>query len=192
MDALPPPQPPTMTVAEFLVWEPDDGRTWQLIDGEPKLMAPTNRTHGALQAELARVVANHLEQTGSPCNVIGAPGVQPKVMGATNVRISDLAVSCTPYKDEEPLLNGAILLVEILSHSNQADTWSNVWTYTTIPSVQEILVLHSATVAADIIERGPDGAWPDSPKRVVDGNLVLNSVDLQMPLRQLYRTTRLA
>lgn len=192
MDALPPPHPPTMTAQEFLAWEPGDGQAWQLIDGEPRQMAPTNRTHGALQMELARLVANHLEETGSPCSVIGEPGIQPRVMGSTNVRIPDFAVSCTPYSDEEPLLNGAVLLVEVLSHSNQAETWSNVWTYTTIPSVQEILVLHSATVAADIIRRGPGGVWPDTPQRIVEGDLVLESVGLTVPLRRVYRTTRFA
>ena len=192
MDALPPAEAPTMTFQDFLIWEPGDGRSWQLVDGVPQPMAPTNRTHGALQMELARLIGNHLEQAGSTCTVIGEPGIQPRVLGASNVRIPDLGVSCTPYADEEQLLSGAVLLVEVLSPSNQAETWSNVWTYTTIPSVQEILVLHSAAVAADVIRRGSDGLWPDAPVHIVDGDLLLGSISFRVPLRQVYRTTRLA
>ena len=52
--------PVRMTVAEFLAWDAGDGRLWQLVDGEPQAMAPASRTHGAIQAELCRLIANHL------------------------------------------------------------------------------------------------------------------------------------
>jgi hypothetical protein len=39
-------------------------------------------------------------------------------------------------------------LIEIQSPGNQAQTWSNVWAYTSITSVMEILVLHSMRVTA--------------------------------------------
>lgn len=42
--------PTRMTVDEFLVWDADDvtGRRWQLIDGEPVLMAPAADVHGSI------------------------------------------------------------------------------------------------------------------------------------------------
>ncbi|MGH7210943.1 MAG: Uma2 family endonuclease, partial [Acetobacteraceae bacterium] len=64
-----------MAVAEFLNWNPGDGRRYQLVDGEPRLMAPASRTHGTLQSELARLIGNHLRSRGSECDVVSAPGV---------------------------------------------------------------------------------------------------------------------
>ena len=182
----------SMTVDEFMAWEPGDGHPWQLVDGVPEAMAPTNRTHGALQGQLGLLLGTHFERNGSPCSVVIAPGVVPRVQAGHNVRIPDLGVTCSRYVDEQPLLLDPVLLVEILSPSNQAETWSNVWTYTTIPSVQEILVLRSATVGAELLRRCSDGTWPERPEAITEGDLVLESLGFRTSLAALYRTTRLA
>jgi Uma2 family endonuclease len=53
-----------------------------------------------------------------------------------------------------------VLLVEILSPSNTAMARDNVWTYTTIPSVSDILLLDSITIATELLSRDAAGAWP--------------------------------
>ncbi len=183
--------PAHMTADEFLTWNPGDGRMWQLVEGEPQAMAPTNRTHGTLQGTLGGLIWNHLEAQGGPCVLVVTPGVIPRVLAASNVRIPDLAVTCSDYETEQPALADPVLIIEILSPSNQAETWSNVWTYTTIPSVQEILVLRSASIGADVLRRRADGSWPPEPDSVTDGDLALDSIGFRTPLAGLYRATRL-
>jgi Uma2 family endonuclease len=183
--------PEHMSVHDFLSWVPSDGRMWQLVDGEPQAMAPPNRTHGSLQGELGRLIGNHLQSQGSPCTLVVTPGVVPYVQAAHNMRVPDLAVTCSGYDAEETGLTDPVLIVEILSPSNQAETWANVWAYTTIRSVQEILVLRTVAVGADLLRRGPDGSWPREPEIVTDGDLVLESIGLRTPLSDLYRSTRL-
>ncbi|HET6374812.1 MAG TPA: Uma2 family endonuclease [Methylocella sp.] len=184
--------PAHMTVAEFFAWTPPPGQMWQLVDGEPQAMAPASRTHGAIQSELARLIGNTLSDQGSPCTVITTPGVIPRVQSETNIRIPDLAVTCSGYGEEEQALTNPVLLVEILSPSNQAETWSNVWTYTTIPSVKEILVLKTAVIGADLLRRAEDGSWPKKPQTIMSGALTLESIGFSAPLEAIYRTTRLA
>jgi len=191
MSALPK-IPIRMTVAEFFAWNPPSAQLWQLVDGEPQAMAPANRTHGSIQVELARLIANHLSERHSPCAVVAAPGVIPRVQSDTNVRIPDLAVTCSGYDAEESALADPVLLIEILSPSNQAETWANVWAYTTIPSVQEILVLKTASIAAELLRRNPDGSWPSQPLSIETGDLALESIGFRLPLAAAYRTTRLA
>ena len=183
--------PVFMSVDEFLCWEPGDGRRWQLVDGVPQAMAPANRTHGTLQAELAVAITNHLRSKRSPCTVVITPGVVPRVQASHNMRVPDLAVTCTGYEREETGIANPVLLVEILSPSNQPETWANVWAYTTIPSVREILVLRSASIGAEVLRREPGGEWPQEPERCVAGDLVLDSIGLRTPLAELYRGTRL-
>src|SRR5262249_40286851 len=133
--------PEHLTVADFLAWDSGDrsGRLWQLRDGVPEAMAPASQRHGAIQGELGALLRNHLLATGRPCRLVVAPGVIPRIRARDNVRIPDLGVSCTPY-DGGHTLTEPVLLVEILSPSNAAETWANVWTYATIPTVTEILV----------------------------------------------------
>ena len=185
--------PVFMSVDEFMAWEPGDGRPWQLVDGVPQAMAPTNHTHGALQARLGYFLTAHFERTSSPCSVVANPGVIPRVQAGHNVRILDLGVTCTSYTEEEQTLPNPVILVEVLSPSNQPETWSNVWTYTTMPSVQEILVLRSVRIGAELLRRRPDGTWPERPEAVgADDRLVLESIGFSVALADVYRTTRLA
>jgi Uma2 family endonuclease len=184
--------PVRMTVAEFLAWDAPGNQLWQLVDGEPQAMAPASVTHGAIQAQLARLIGNHLEERASPCRVVTAPGVIPRVQAEINFRIPDLGVTCASYDSEDFALAAPVLVIEILSPSNQAETWSNVWTYTTIPSVREILVLRTAIVGADLLRRNEDGSWPETPQVILGGDVTLDSVGFTFALTAAYRTTRLA
>src|SRR5215469_11603713 len=78
MTALPKLAPSRMTVEEFLDWPGDrSGRGFELVDGEPRAMAPASRTHGRIQATIARLLGNHLAGTG--CSAEIEPGVVPRV-----------------------------------------------------------------------------------------------------------------
>ena len=182
--------PPLMTVAEFVAWDAPSASRWQLVDGVPRAMAPASRSHGRIQSRANTLIDNHLGASRSPCTVVSAPGIVPRVRGADNFRVPELAVTCAPYRDEEYALTDPILIVEVLSPSNRADTWSNVWAYTTIPSLREILVLESTSIAADLLRRGPDGSWADRPIRIVEGYTVLESIGLSAPIADFYRGSR--
>lgn len=54
-----------------------------------------------------------------------------------------------------------------------------------IPSVREILVIHSTSIGADILRRDTAGAWPEAPIRVEAGEIALASVDFHFPLTDL-------
>jgi Uma2 family endonuclease len=124
--------------------------------------------------------------------LVVAPGVVPRVLADQNVRVPDLAVSCSGAPAEEAALADPVLLIEILSPSNRAETWRNVWAYTSIPSVHEILVVHSDVVRADLLRRQPDLAWPRGPLAVLAGDLVLESIGLAVDLAAVYAGSWLA
>ncbi len=184
--------PPEMSVAEFLAWDAPEVGRWELVDGVPVAMAPTSRTHGALQLELGGLIRNHLADAGSLCTVVAAPGIVPRVLANENFRVPELAVTGTRYEAEEYDVSDPVLIVEILSPSNRAQTWRNVWSYTTIPSLREILILSSTAIRAELLRRGEDGSWPAAPALIEDGALTLDSIGFTVPLAAIYRTTRLA
>jgi Uma2 family endonuclease len=181
--------PDVMAVDAFLAWDAPIGQLWQLIDGVPQAMTPASPIHGQIQGEVAALIRNHLIAKGSPCIVVVAPGVIPRVQSDINMRIPALAVTCTPALPTDKALREPVLLIEILSPSNRAETWSNVWSYTTIPSVREILVLHSTRIGADLLRRDADGMWPERPQAIEQDNLTLDSVGYTGQLAAFYRTT---
>ncbi len=181
-----------MSVHEFVSWNPPSDGLWQLVDGEPRLMAPATRTHGAIQSELGRLIGNHLEQRSGHCTVVTAPGVIPRVQSEANFRVPGIAVTCSPYETEEQALTDPILLIEILSPSNQAETWANIWTYATVPSVREILIVRSTAIGVELLRRNVDGTWPERPRSIDGGILKLDSIGLQVEVAAIYRTTRLS
>lgn len=182
-----------MTVEEFLSWASTDGTgaLWQLRDGEPEMMAPTTDAHGSIQSELSYLIIAHLRARGSPCRAVTAPGVIPRIRSDRNMLIPDLGVTCTPPSGSRAIPE-PVALIEILSPSNEQQTWANIWAYTTIPTVLEILVLSSTEVRAEVLRRRPDGTWPEQPDPVgPGGELRIESIGFAAPLTAAYATTSL-
>jgi Uma2 family endonuclease len=180
-----------MTVAEFLAWNPEDGtgRLWQLRDGEPEAVPPAYDAHGSIQAELGRLIGNHLAESGCSCRAVMTPGVIPRLRSDRNLLVPDIGVTCAPPSGTHALPE-PVVLIEVLSPNNEWETRANVWAYMIIPSVREILIISSVAVAAEVLRRQPDGAWPAQPEFVQpDGDLRLECIGFTAPLRAAYRTS---
>lgn len=185
--------PPCMAVADFVDWPGDGtGRKFQLVDGEARAMAPASATHGIIQITLGELIRRRLVAAGSRCVVAAEPAIVPRLRAGANMRVPDLGVTCTPVKAGQIELPDPVLLVEILSPGNESDTRENVWAYASIPSVSEILLVHSTRMAAELLRRRADSSWPEGPEQIgAEGTLRLDSVDLTCPLRDAYAGTYL-
>ena len=136
--------PLSMTVAEFLAWPGDGtGRKFQLVDGEARAMSPASAVHAIIQTNLAAEIRRHLREQKVRCRVGTEPGVLTRVRASINVRVPYVGVTCTRLAPGQQAWPDPILLIEILSPGNSTDTWENVWSYCTIPSVREIAIVHS-------------------------------------------------
>ena len=181
------------TVEEFLVW-PGDGRAkhYELVDGVVRALAPGSTTRATIQDNLGFLIGADLRTTGSACRPLITPGIVPRVNAAKNFRIPDLGVTCVPDMARQIATPEPILLVEILSPSSKAATWSNIWGFGTIPSLREILVVHSVKIGAQILKRADDGGWPDNPSVFSeDDTLVLASIGLSCAVTEFYAGTHL-
>lgn len=176
-----------MTADAFMDW-PGDGtsRMFQLIDGEPVAMAPASPAHGRLQARLVTRLNNHLAAARPGCEAVTAAGVKPSVNQATNVRIPDILVTCETHGAEKTL-QAPVLLVEILSPSNAREAREAVRALISRSSVQEVLLLHSEEIGAEVSRRRTDGVWTPQPDWYGAGDtLVLESIGFRLPMDALY------
>jgi Uma2 family endonuclease len=186
--------PPTMTAAEFLAWPGDgSGRRYQLVDGAVRVISTGTTACGLIQATLAYLIANQLAACASPCHAIIRPCIAPRVRASLNARCPALGITAARDEPGQYIVPNPILLIEILSPGNASDTWDNVWSYTTIPSVREIVVVHSTRVFAELLRRGADGNWPAEPEEAgPDDTLRLDSIAFACPLPAVYAQTHLA
>jgi Uma2 family endonuclease len=188
------PLPPKMDVADFLGWEGDGtGTRYELIDGVLRAMAPASDAHNTICMRLGHILTTHLDKHRPGCRVVIAPGVQPRVRAAWNFRIPDLGVTRTPAERGDVMTPEPILLIEVLSPTNANETWDNIIAYTTLPSVKEILVVHSTRVRAEVLRRDGDGNWPKDATAIEAGGTVdLVSISATFPVIDAYAGTHLA
>jgi len=84
------------------------------------------------------------------------------------------------------------VLIEIPSPGNELRTRSNVWTYTTLPSVKEIAIFYTEKIGVELLRRGADGSWPETAEAIETGDVVFASIGVAFPAAAGYRTTSLA
>lgn len=173
-----------MTVAEFLRWEDGTDTRYELLGGEPVAMAPPAVAHGVLASRLAARVDAALRARPS-CFAQSEAGIARPDRDDT-CYAADLAVTCTPLQPGQPLMTDPLLIVEILSPGTVAhDRHTKVPDYRRIASVQEILLIDSERVFAEVLRRNGE-RWSTEIVQGRDAALSLPSIALSVPMADLY------
>lgn len=185
--------PTLLTVTDFVEWPGDGTDTrYELVDGVLRPMSPGSDAHNMIVTTLSSLIFLHLRAGGLGLRVVTAPGVQPHVSANWNFRIPDIGVTRTPNELGQLMLPDPILLIEVLSPGNSTDTYENVRAYATLPSVQEILVVQSTKVGAELLRRDAAGNWPANPAPLGPGEtLCLSSIGFDVALSEIYAGTHL-
>lgn len=174
-----------ITVEEFLRWESGDDRRHELLGGAIVAMASPTEAHSAVTIRLGARIDEAL-RSRPPCRVLGEVGVRLSER-PHDFYIADLAATCAPYAFGRRHVEAPLLIVEVLSPSaEQVDRKAKLPDYRTIPSVQEIALVDSATAYAEVHRRLADGRWLTDIIRGRDAPLRLTSVGVEIVLGQLY------
>lgn len=184
--------PSVMTLDQFLAWPGDgSGRKYELVDGIPRAMAPASATHGLIQLNLGLAIERRLRERKVPCRAGTEMPVVPPMQSRKNARAPDITVVCGPPSDS-PVAQNPVVIVEILSPSNEEDTWESIRALAPIVSIREIVLVQSTEIGVDVYRRLPDGNWPSEPFKIGNGGtLELTSLDLYIPVAEVYQGTHL-
>ncbi len=173
-----------MTVDEFLHWEDGTDTRYELVNGTVVAMAPPMPAHGRLAVRLGGSIDTAL-RARPPCAVQGEAGIVRPDRDDT-CYIADLAVTCEPLRADDRLIREPVLIVEILSPSTAAfDRQAKVPDYRRIASVQEILLIDSESVFAEVLRREGDH-WITEIVQGPAATLTLSSVPLRIPMAELF------
>jgi Uma2 family endonuclease len=183
---------PRMTAEEFYDWDgggPGNRHVGkvELVHGALRMQSYASGGHGTIQGNLAALIRNHLRAQGKGCRVGTEVGVIPTFDPTHNVRKPDMTVTCVPHTPGELAFPKPILVVEVLSPSNQDDTWESIQACSTIGSIKEILVIDSEKVDVRPFTQGTDGMWPEDPLLYARGaTLQLTSIGLVLAVDDIY------
>lgn len=182
---------PRMTVEEFFAWDGGGhvGKL-ELVDGVVRAMAPASATHSIIQGNLVAAIHNFLRTSGSRCRVAPEAPVLPAMGHGTNARAPDVAVTCAPPSSSKTF-DAPVLIVEVLSPGNENDTWESIRALAPLPTLTEIVVVASESVAVEVYRKGAGGAWSEQPERASSGLVRLESIGLSLAVADIYTGTHL-
>jgi Uma2 family endonuclease len=173
-----------MTLAEFLRWEDGTDSRYELLGGCPVAMAPPPVTHGMMVARLCGAIESTL-RSRRPC----VPGLGAAIAAQGRdgtCYLADLVVSRTLPKHGDQLVKDPLLIVEILSPGTALyDRQTKVSDYRRIPSVEEILLIDSASIFAEVLRREGD-RWITEIVRGPETMLSLASIGMTASMSDLY------
>jgi Uma2 family endonuclease len=173
-----------MTVSEFLRWEDGTDTRYELRDGVVVAMAPPATAHAFLTARLCASIDGALQWRRS-CMVQVKAGIALPERDDT-CYVADLAVTRTPPSRGDQLIRDPVLIVEVLSPTTALyDRQVKVANYRCIPSVEEILLIDSASIFAEMLRRDGD-RWITEIVRGPQATLSLASIRLTVPMSDLY------
>ena len=173
-----------MTVAEFLRWEDGTDTRYELLAGQPVAMAPPAPPHGFLAARLCARIEGAL-QSRRPCMVQIEVGIARPDRDDT-CYVADLAVTCKPPRSGEQLISDPVLIVEVLSPTTGLrDRHTKVADYRRILSVEEILLIDSTSIFAEVLRREGD-RWITEIVRGPQAKFSLASIGLTATMSELY------
>jgi Uma2 family endonuclease len=177
-----------LTIDEFLsmVETRPDGEKWELIEGIAIMNPSPTEWHQQVVANIVTQLSIHKGAKNAVWSVL--PGVSTRVPASPgslprpDVYVKDGEATSAHTTDN------AIILFEVLSRSNDRSdrTWRKR-VYSSVPNCQHYVTV--ATKTAEVIRHDRAGNWAEVKMTGLDATLELSTIDVTMPLRDIYRWT---
>jgi Uma2 family endonuclease len=174
------PQPPPMTVAEFLAWEEAQESRWEFDGFSPVAMTGGTEAHEFIKNNL--IAALNAKLRGTPCRAYGS---DLKIKVADRIRYPDAFVVCAPMVHRGTVRDDPMVVFEVLSPSTaRIDRVEKMHEYWATPSIQRYVLIEQDAVSAMAFTRGEESwsgrvLWPGSV-------LALPELGIELPLDELY------
>lgn len=173
-----------MSAEEFYRWvlSQSEGR-YELVDGEPVMMAGANNRHDRIVRNAIRHFGNHLD--GHRCQPFTADIYIPVPSG--NRRQSDMGVDCGTPEDTSMEASEPTLVLEVLSPTTRAiDLNEKLEEYKTVATLEYIVLVDTDHPFVRIYRRAADRSWTGDRLAGMDKVLDLPLFDFRLPLSDLY------
>jgi len=167
----------------FYAWIAGQQGKYELVDGEPVMMAGANRRHDRIAANAVRVVGNHL--VGHRCQPFTSDTYIKIPSG--NRRQADMGVDCGPFDDTALHASEPLLVLEILSPTTRMfDRNDKLEEYKTVPSLEYILLIDPDFPQVRLYWRSMDRNWTSDRLAGLEAVVDIPLLGLRLALADLY------
>lgn len=172
----------SLTEPAFFALIAEREERWELIGGEPMIMAPTTQRHRDLVANI--LAALHEQLRGTGCRpTCSRTGVRT---GEATIRYPDIVVDCGARYDHGMCATSPVLLCEVLSPARDLfDTHQRVSEYRAVPDIA-CIVLIDPEVPRAIIHRRDGAGWRDYLHAGLDQIVDLPEIGAGLALHEVY------
>jgi Uma2 family endonuclease len=177
-------EPATTYMSEDVFFEfvqTAEGR-FELVDGEPVMMAGAKQRHQAVVMNTAGSLYSQLR--GRKCRPTTADTAVSTTGG--NVRYPDVVVDCGPRNDEAMQATTPTLVIEVLSRSTRSfDSHRKVKEYKSHPDIKYILLVDTDNACSLLHFREGDG-WQELLYDNLDDVIEFPEIGASLALRDIY------
>ena len=180
-----------LSLAEYNQLEEETNQRYEYHDGEVFAMAGGDPIHGAIAGNLIGLLHSALRP--KDCTVLTSD-VKFYIPSINRSLYPDVSVVCGPSErsdNDTKALTNPILLIEVLSDSNAAyDKGTKFHYYSELPSLREYVLVEQHEWKVETRYRStPDELWQMDWFSGEEAQVRLRSVDLTLPMADLYRRT---
>ena len=160
---------------------------WELIGGRVvRSMVGARWEHNYLVQNIAFGLRDRLRAAGSPCGTLTETFfVKDPALEAG--LLPDVIVHCGPLEPGVTFIEDPVAVVEVLSIGTEARDRFEKWAvYQRMPSLRHYVLVARDRPHVEVYDR--DGAvWTLRIVDGLDGGLTLPALDLELPMREIYR-----
>ncbi|MBD2577079.1 Uma2 family endonuclease [Oscillatoria sp. FACHB-1406] len=176
---------PRLTPEEYFIWEEQQLKKHEYINGEVYAMTGGSINHGRIGIRFTAMFDSHLENTGC---ITGNSDVKLNIFGSNNYTYPDASVTCDDRdKTTTQYITYPCLIVEVLSASTEAyDRGGKFRMYRQNPALIDYLLVSSTSIEIDLYHKNDAGDWLIINYKSGD-TIELKSINLNFPIEQVYR-----
>ena len=172
---------------DMLLMRPEDEK-WELINGQLiKSMVGARWEHHRIVSNLDRMISDHLDKSGRPCRVFRETFFLKQITSDISA-LPDIMVHCGQLLPGQTSVENPLILMEIVSESSQGrDRFTKRLAYQRLESLQQYVLVERDEPLVDVYRRTDAGWVGDPPLQGLEGELLLPSIDLRLPVADVYR-----
>ena len=183
-----------LSLAEYQQLEEETDTRYEYHDGEVFAMSGAARKHSAIASNVGRNLGNLLPKG---CRTFDSD-LKVYVEAVNKGFHPDVSVACRPITGPEEMnaIDNPVLLVEVISEGlADYDPVSTAggqkfWFYSQLPSLREYVLIEQGRWAVETRYRSSaDDNWVMAYHEGENAEVVLRSLDLRVPLTQIYEDT---
>lgn len=178
------PQPPKITIEEYLAWEPQQDLRYEYVNGEVFAMTGGTIPHNDIALNFYTALRPHLRAKGCRVNV---SDVKVQVSPQSPYYYPDIVVSCDSQDiNARKFIQNPTIIGEVLSPGTSSkDRGEKFANYLQIPTLQEYLLIDSEKISVERYCRGEGRMWLYYPYTAGDV-ITLSSIEFELDIALLY------